>query len=577
MKKYYLLAFSILFMLGACKKTDFDTTVTGEALGAFQLASPAVSSHLLLNPATPAETIEFSWTAAKPGVNAAPVYSVVFVDDNTTLENPYLTVLADNEGKDPKKTFTHQSLANLLAEKGMTLGGLKNFRWAVKASNGTTDVFTELRPIDITTAKDGTTGFILLSPASSAETITLNPVSSADSLKFNWTKSVPSAGSPAVKYTVVLTPTEEGRDPFRFESNQNGTDTLFAISHEDLANALTDAGYTDAGAVLHFNWSVEAKTGDFVLKAQYDNELALNREVNMFLVGTFNGWNINEGIKMILDKRNFAKVFYSYIQVGAEPAKFKFFAKSGDWDSGYGDKGVAAPNGGVETGYHEGGDIEITTPGIYRLTIDIENNVYYIQEKQVGIVGDVPGQGWNVDSPLFGMYTGNNSFTILVSGEEGKEFKLHEGGGWESGLPYQPRYYGRGNADGLLVEPGDNLKLVNTGVNKVVFDGSNVQQLKYQITAYQMKMRGGGAFGGWDFGNAISMNYEGNGIWKGSVTLTAAEIFKFCATDDWSINYGASSTANVALFNSNDNISIGAGSWQIQFNEYTLAYSITPL
>lgn len=578
MKKYYLLALTILALVVACNKAEFDKEVRGEALGSFRVNLPAANATYLLNPATPEEEIEFSWTAAKPGVSTTPTYAVVFYDDATSVENPIASVPADNNGAATKKVFTHQSLNELLASKGVAAGQEKKLYWVVKASNGSTDVFTEAATIFISRSNSGASNFILLSPAPSADLVSLNPNSETDLLTFKWTKSEPTAGSPAVKYTVVLTPAAEGATPFRILSDNDGADTTLNISHAALATMFNDAGFTDQAEILQFNWNVEAQTGDFSLLSKFQNAISINREVNMYLVGSINGWNINEGIKMISDKRNLGKVFYSYIKVGEdETVEFKFFAKLGDWGSGYGNTGVAAPNGGVETGYNVGQpNIVISTPGIYRLTIDLENDIYYVQERQVGIVGDVPGNGGDASNPIFGKFIGNNSFEILVNGTAGNNFKLHEGDNWDSGLPYQTRYYGTGNATGLLVEPGGDIPLVNTGVNKVVFDGSNPHQLRYSVTAYQMKMRGGEEFGGWDWNNAISMSYQGNGLWQGQVTLASATQFKFCATEDWSINYGKASTAGLAEFNGSINFDIGAGTWFITFNEYTLEYTISP-
>lgn len=578
MKKYYLLAIAFLFFLGACNKAEYDTEVRGEALGALQPVSPATNAELSLNAATPDETIVFEWTAAKPGVNIAPTYTVIFFDDNTSLDNPIATVASDNDGKDNKKSFTHKTLSDLLTSNGIAAGAIKNLKWAVKASNGSMDNFTEPLNITITTAKDGATSFLLLSPVNSTETISLNPNSTTDLMTFKWTQSTASAGSPAIKYTVVLTPTDPGVEPFRIPSDNEGLDTVLNLSHEALSTLLMDAGYTDLAATIQFNWNVEAQTGSFVLPAKFENSLYVNREVNMYLVGSLQNWSIENGIKMISDQRALGKVFYSYLEVKpSETLEFKIFSKLGDWGSGYGNTSEAAPNGGVQTGYNEGGNIVISEPGIYRVTIDLENEIYYVQEKQVGIVGDVPGNGWNADSPIFGKFLGDNSFMILVDGEANKNFKLHEGGGWDSGLPYQTRYYGTTSIAGRLEEPGGDIPLVNNGVNKVVFDGSNPHQLKYTVEAYEMKMRGGEEFGGWDWNNAVSMTYLGNGSWEATITVTATTEFKFCGTENWSINYGKASEADKVEFNGNTNINISAGSWKITFNEYTLSYSITSL
>ncbi len=56
---------------------------------------------------------------------------------------------------------------------------------------------------------------------------------------------------------------------------------------------------------------------------------------------------------------------------------------------------------GIKTGHNVGGNIKgAATGGLYRLTIDTKNNLAYVQQKQVGVVGGM--QGWDAKAPVYG-------------------------------------------------------------------------------------------------------------------------------------------------------------------------------
>ena len=180
MNKYYLLAFSFLFMIAACNKVEFDREVKGEALGDFQSQAPLNNTSFSLNPATPNEVIEFTWAAAKPGLNTNPTYSVIFYDETSSVDNPLFTIDSDNQGKENKKTFTHQSLNELLSSNGIAAGVENKLFWVVKATNGSVETFSQESSILVKRSTKGATQFILLSPAPTNDLVTLNPNSTDD-------------------------------------------------------------------------------------------------------------------------------------------------------------------------------------------------------------------------------------------------------------------------------------------------------------------------------------------------------------------------------------------------------------
>jgi hypothetical protein len=256
----------------------------------------------------------------------------------------------------------------------------------------------------------------------------------------------------------------------------------------------------------------------------------------MYLVGSITGWDINNPWEMIADKAagRLGKVFYSYVRLSTND-EFKFVKEVGNWGSAYGQTGGS--NGDFTTGFNNGGNFVAPSAGIYRLTIDLGANKAYVQQKQVGLVGNM--QGWNQTAPTFGGIAGRNRF-IIVANANNDEFKFHEGPEWDNSAPNKTRWWGKGSANGLLDNDGNGPNLMSLAAprTRAIWDASDPQQVKYDLTAAaEMRVVGNGmnvpGVNDWDPASSPQMTYMGNGRWQITLALKADKEIKFLAGNAW--------------------------------------------
>jgi hypothetical protein len=588
MKKLTLyMAFAVALITG-CKKTDFDETINGEALGSFRLTAPATATSLVLNSATPTATVNITWTAAKAGVSKVPTYTWVAALKTGSLESPVLSIPSNNSGAATTLTLTQKQIDDALAAKSIAVGAKTDFIWSVVADNGSTkvqsqDVFT----ISITRMQDGTSPFILLGPASSSTNMEINPSSTTDEFKFNWTKSKPGNIANTVKYKVNFYK-DDAASTFLFSmpSNNAGVDSLATISYKAMSDSLVKYGLTDFGTVANLKWNVTATSGNFSLVSSYTNQLYIVRLVRMYVVGSINGWNINAPLEIVADKSTgrLGKVFYTYMKLNAGD-EFKFAKEPGNWGSCYGNNGVSGS--GFNTGYNVGGNFSITTAGIYRLTVDLGNNKAYIQQKQVGLVGSL--QSWNPASPVYGGLVAKDRFLIIGTTTATDAFKFHDGTDWDNSAPDKARYWGTTATAGLLVEPGGDITAGFAPRTRAIWDAADPQQIKYITnSAAEMRVVGDGinqaGVNDWDPASSPQMTYAGNGKWTISITLKANKDIKFLAGNAWGAfdyedNSGQSNTTGTPRSikwdgSNNFKTPATAGTYTITLDEYAQTVTI---
>lgn len=589
---------ALALFLAACKKTDFDKNVTGEALGDFRLASPSSNTVLNLNPATPNETVVIAWTAAKPGLNTTPTYKWIAAAKTGSLDQPALEIPSDNNGRDTKLTLTHQAIDQALSLKGIPTNGTADFIWSVVADNGTSKTRSgDVWNIKITRSNNGATPFILLAPASSTDVMTINPTSLTDQLKFNWTRSKPATGSPSITYKVLFAerkldangnelPINWSAPLFSMASNVSGTDSLLTVSTKQFGDSLASHGYADLSLQANLKWTAVATSGTWNQLSDYANNLFITRQVRLYLVGNITGWDINNPWELVVDKKldRYGKVFYTYFNVPAGGAQFLFIKERGNWGSKYGITGGGAPT--YDVGYNTGADFFITTPGLYRITIDVGNLKAYIQQKQVGVVGNM--QGWNPGSPIYGGYVKRDQFLIIAPSNGTDEFKFHDGPVWDNGTPDKARWWGE-TSGGNLDADGNGANLVaNTAPRtRLIWDATNTQQIRYEKSpAAEMRVVGDGMQGvnAWDPGASPQMTYSGNGTWTLTLNLIGNKEIKFLAGNAWGAfdyedNSGgsqATGTPRAIKWDGGPNFKTPAssGSYTITLNEHTQTVTI---
>ncbi|RYY53832.1 MAG: SusF/SusE family outer membrane protein [Chitinophagaceae bacterium] len=605
MKKLIYLLVASAMMLNACKKTDFaGDDPTGEGLTGFNLRTPATSANVVLNAATPEQTINFSWSAATPGLTTAPTYKIVMAPrTGGNLSTPLLEF--DAQGN-TSLALSYSAIDAALAAKGIAAGAVADLNWSVVATNGDKTVMASgIFILTVRRFSDGAAPFQVLAPASTLTAQSINPASTADKFEFRWTKSKVATGGPAIHYKVLFAERKvdgagnpvaiDWNSPlFSVDADNTGLDSLATITYKQMSDLLSAAGFTNLPLPVSLTWTVVASTGNWKQYSDFTNNIVLTREIKMYIVGsaTPNGWDASQAVRMIADGSNFG-VFYMYVYlVGGQEMKFlngqAFPPAAGAVDWGMG--GAA----GDLTADGES-NIPVATSGVYRITADLNNMKYYLQQGRMATVGGATDAGWNppgvFPSQELG-FVGTNLFLGVSNFKGGDEFKMIDSDSWPGGggPVNQTRDYGRGATEGVLAENNEsNFTGPAAGLNRVIWDGSDPLNLKYQvITATEMRIVGNGmqAVPDWNPGASPQMTYSGNGVWTLTLALKANAEIKFLAGNDWgAFDYedasGGSQATGVARkiqWTGGDNFKTPAvaGTYTVTLNEKAQTVTFTP-
>jgi hypothetical protein len=547
MKKIFsLVAISMLLFTG-CKKVEFEgNNPTGEGLVDFTIKTPETGTNVILNSATPNVLVPFSWNAALPGLATVPVYKIVMaLKTGGDLKTPLIEFVAANL---TSTTLTHQELDDALKAKGIANGAKTDLIWSVQASNGSVTILSQsIFNISITRMKDGASNFVLLAPVSNTSPVTINPGSTTESFVFRWTRSKPAAGGPAITYKVVFSLTGDFTNPlFALNPNAAPADSTATITYKAMNDSLVVHGLTSLATPAQLKWTVIATSGNWSQQADYVNDLVIIREVKVYIVGSASpgGWDIAQSTRMIEDPR-FPGTYFSYISLsGGNQIKFVNgqnwppFPGAMDWGQAPG-----APAGTL-TDVNEN-NIDITTTGVYRVTVDLANNKYFLQTAVANGIGGMgmigAFQGWSQPATKIN-YIGVNKFILLTNMNTNDEFKFHDGNAWDNSANNLNRWFAVDNANGgkMVIDPGagfDNFKWTGaSGRTRAIWNGSNTTDLKYLLnSAAEMRVVGNGMTGvpDWNPGASPQMTYAGNGIWTITLPLDANEEIKFLAGNDW--------------------------------------------
>ncbi|GEM_PF-191165 len=611
MKNIALFITAAFIILTGCKKADFnDNTVTGEGLVDFTLIEPTSGSSLQLNSAIPNTVIPFKWNAAKPGLTTAPKYKVVAIlREGGDFATPLLSFESGNAGAANSLDLTYKQLDDALAAKGIAAGATTNLKWSVMASNGDKELLSQsVFFLNVRRFKDGASPFYLLGPVSSMKTVTLNPGSTTQNMVFNWTRSKPASGGPAITYKVLFAerkvdadgnvlPVDWSNPLFSINADNAGADSLATISYKNFSDLLTANGFTSLPAAANLLWTVSATSGDWRQVSDYQNELSIIREVKVYIVGgaTPNGWDIATALRLTEDPR-FPGTYFIYVYLKADQIKF---ANAQQWPPAEGvvDWGQAPgqPAGTLTEDSEE--NINITTAGVYRVTVDLTNNKYYLQTATangIGGMGMIGGfQGWSQPATKM-QYLSQGLFMYITNMNQNDEFKFHDGNDWDNGANNKNRWFALDNTEKMVIDPGagyDNFKWPNAnGRVRAIWDGSNPLNLTYLInSADEMRVVGDGINQAgvldWNPPSSPQMTYAGNGVWTITLTLKANGEIKFLAGNDWGAfdyedNSGQSNATGVAKpiswtgGNGNFKTPATAGTYTITLNEYAQTVTI---
>lgn len=248
-------------------------------------------------------------------------------------------------------------------------------------------------------------------------------------------------------------------------------------------------------------------------------------------------------------------IYVAYVNLMDGEIKFR---ENNDWANNYGDTDV---DGTLDAG----GDNIVVTAGDYKITMDLNDNTYTIEEYSWGVVGsgynDWGGAG--PDAKFFYDYT-TDTFKVGVELMDG-EIKFRMNNEWTTD-------FGDTGADGTLDPGGDNIA-VTAGYYMIALD--------FNAGTYTMEPADiwgvvGSGYNDWGATSDFMFTEVNPGIWVAeNVELIDGEI-KFRINEAWDVNYGDTG-ADGTLDDGGDNIVVTAGTYIITLdlsNEGAPTYSL---
>lgn len=141
MKTIYI-RFVSLFFIGIILFISCSPEENMQPEGQWDLSNPVLispnsqQSEIILNEATPNETITFNWEAAISSAGYGVTYEVLLDTLGTTdFSNPILKLPSSNNGKGTSLSITYETLDRALAYSGFTANTSSDISYAIKASS----------------------------------------------------------------------------------------------------------------------------------------------------------------------------------------------------------------------------------------------------------------------------------------------------------------------------------------------------------------------------------------------------------------------------------------------------------
>ena len=249
-----------------------------------------------------------------------------------------------------------------------------------------------------------------------------------------------------------------------------------------------------------------------------------------------------------------ADVFVAYVTLISGEIKFR---ANNDWNDPLGDFGDDGADGTLDAG---GSNIAVTA-GTYKITLDLSNNTYSLDEYSYGIVGSGYND-WGNDGPdakFYYDYT-TNTFKVGVQLLDG-EIKFRANNDWNDPLGD----FGDTNADGTLDGGGDNIA-VTAGHYTVTLDFVNNTYTIVEDDIWGVVGSGYNDWGG--DGPDFALTQIQPGLYSGDIAVLVNGEVKFRANNDWNSGLGdyGDSGNDGTIDAGGDNIAVDAGSYRVTLN-----------
>jgi starch-binding outer membrane protein SusE/F len=248
-----------------------------------------------------------------------------------------------------------------------------------------------------------------------------------------------------------------------------------------------------------------------------------------------------------------ANVFVAYVTLVTGEIKFR---ANNDWGTNL---GIGSASGSIAA---NGGNISVTA-GTYKITIDLNNNTYSMENFSWGIVGSGYNDWGATPDAKFTYDYVTNTFKVgvrLVTGE----IKFRKNNDWGENL-------GLGSSSGTIVADGGNIA-VTAGYYMVTLDLINSTYTIEQADIYGVV---GSGYNDWGSARPdFSFTPLSNGVWVAEIVpLTVGEI-KFRVNEDWGVNLGVGASAGSLAPDGGNITVVTAGNYRIVVNTTDSTYQL---
>jgi hypothetical protein len=545
---YLLLSFTLL--LGSCEVEESLTITSPDA--AFTLNTPGIST-VFLNfalPNNPAFTV--TW---KDQLNSGVDYTVEMA---TNLE--FTTPITIGTTANSNFSMTVDAFNSTINNAGITNFSDIAIYMRVKAADKLTNTILLLvttYPVDAPTfisIADGDT-FVLSLDNNDASAVTVawnDPIlDSSLSVDIDYVLEMATPG------TDFATPIEAGNvknmNSITLTNAQlNGIAIQTGIAVDTagdlevrLRSTITDAA---SGSVLE-------RTSTTITINVTTYLTVLDLSTTWGIVGSgYNNWGAT--LDAPFYTTDIAGVIVAYANLVDGEIKFR---ENNDWASSYGSDNASTTNG-VTSGSLSGANIAVTS-GSYKVTMDLNNLTFSMEEFSIGIVGGAYNN-WGATPDFMLEYDQySDVFRGLVTLIDG-EMKFRMNNDWGTN-------YGDDGADGTLELNGSNI-VVTAGT---YFATVNMNDLTYTLEPVtHVWGLVGGAYNNW--GATADAQFKRdwskpfNDVWiLENVTLIDGE-YKFRSNNDWGTNYGDDGADGILELNGSNLVTTaGTYSFSLDFSD----------
>lgn len=229
----------------------------------------------------------------------------------------------------------------------------------------------------------------------------------------------------------------------------------------------------------------------------------------------YNNWGAFEDAPFYTTDQ--ANVLVAYVTLVDGEIKFR---EDNAWDNNFGDDGN---DGTLDSG---GANIPVTA-GNYKITLDLNNNTYTIEEFSWGVVGSGYNDWGNAgpDAKFYYDYT-TDTFKVGVKLVDG-EIKFRFNNAWNSD-------FGDDGADGTLDAGGANIP-VTAGHYSITLDLNNNT---YTMEPAEIWGVVGSAYNDWGATDDFSLTQVNPGLWYGDIVTLSAGEMKFRVNNQWTTDFG---------------------------------------